>query len=67
MNMNMDDPDGQPIVAYRKHFMNVNVVKKTEEQLLRSLNKMCSGNDFKIDYNIGKNGIKYAVRVIAIP
>ena len=31
MNMNMDDPDGQPIVAYRKHFMNVNVVKKTEE------------------------------------
>ena len=65
--MNMDDPDGQPIVAYRKHFMNVNVVKKTEEQLLRSLNKMCSGNDFKIDDDIGKNGIKYAVRVIAIP
>ena len=63
----MDDPDGQPIVAYRKHFMNVNVVKKTEEQLLRSLNKICSDNDFKIDDDIGKNGIKYAVRVIAIP
>ena len=65
--LTMDDADGQPIVAYRKQFMNIEVEDKTEDEILSSLQKLCSGNEFLIDYNLKNNGTKCAVRIVAIP